>query len=485
MTTTDELDGRPDAHLMRVAAVLVLGVLAPLLDTTIVNVALRTLGADLHATVSAVQWVSTGYLLAMATAIPVSGWATERHGARRMWLLALTLFLAGSAACGLAWNLGSLIAFRAVQGAGTGLLLPIMQTVLFRAAGGRPAARTLALISLPVVIGPILGPVLGGLLVDVHWRWIFYVNAPVCLVAIALARRVLPVDDARPGTGRLDVTGLLLLSPGLAGLVYGLSRAGGAGGFAQAGVLVPLAGGLLLAVAFGAHALRRPGTALVDLRLFADRWFATCSAVLFLAGLSMFAAMLLLPLYYQQVRGEGVVAAGLLLAPQGLGTALARLAVGLVDRLTDRTVILAGIALTALGTWPFALADAHTALLPLALALVVRGLGLGVVMMAVMLSAYAGLTREQIPHASSLTRIVQQLGGSFGTALLAVVLQRRLAGAAGAAGVAAGFGHTFTWALALTVLALVPALAIPRGSSRAARPGPTAPDSARQAPTAR
>lgn len=464
--TSDRLDPR----LMRIAAVLLLGVLAPMLDSTIVNVALETLGRALHAGVGDVQWVTTGYLLAMSMVIPVSGWATERFGARQVWITSLLVFLAGSMLSGVAWNLGSLVAFRVLQGCGTGLLVPVMQTVLFRAAGGRPSGKVLSLISLPVLVGPVLGPVAGGLLLDhLDWRWIFYVNVPICIAAIVLSLRLLPVDAPRR-VGPLDLTGLALLPPAMAAIAFGLARAGLDGGFGAPAASCPLIAGALLLAAFVVHALRT-AEPLVDLRLLRNRWFATSAGVLFLTGLSMFAAMLLLPLYYQQVRHESVLAAGLLLAPQGLGTGVARAAGALVDRVGPRVMIIVGITVTALGTAPFAYANERTPEALLAVALLVRGIGLGAATIAVLLSAYTGLRNEQIPHASSLTRILQQLGGSFGTAVLAVMLQSQVSGSAGSAGsagrgaiLASAFQHTFTVALALTALALIPALLLPRGT---------------------
>ncbi len=453
--TSLNTDTRLDPKLLRLAGILVVGALAPLLDSTIVNVAIPTLGRDLHADVAAVQWVSTAYLLALAMAIPVTGWAADRVGAKRLWLAALTLFLVGSMLCGVAWDLGSLVVFRVLQSVGAGLMLPVMQTLLLRAAGGRQLGRLMAVVTLPALIGPILGPVVGGLIVGhLSWRWIFYVNVPVCLLAIVLAWRGVPADSASTPR-RLDVVGLLLLSPALALLVYGLAQVGSHDGVGHAVVGVPLvAGGVLLTV-FVARAFRSD-VPLIDLRLFRTRSFAAASALLFLSGLSMYGALLLLPLYYQQVLGYGVVAAGLLLAPQGLGSLLARAAGVLTDRIGSRPVVLGGVALTALGTIPFAFTSSSG--LVLAAALVVRGLGLSSVMLAVMVGAFRDLRPEQIPDASSTTRIMQQLGGSFGAAVLAVILQRQLAGhPAGPA-----YAHTFGWALAFSAIAVLPALLIPR-----------------------
>ncbi|MEV5961119.1 MDR family MFS transporter [Kribbella sp. NPDC051952] len=449
MTTTTP--DRLDRAVLKLAAVLVVGALAPLLDSTIVTVAIHTLGIELHASVSTVQWVSTAYLLALAIAIPVTGWSADRFGAKRMWIVALALFLTGSMLCGIAWNIGSLIAFRVIQGLGGGLMLPILQTLLLRAAGRERIGRLMSVITLPALIGPILGPVIGGVLVGhLSWRWIFYVNVPICVVAIVLAVRVLK-PDPEPTNAALDVPGLLLVSPALASIIYGLTQVGEHGGFGHVTVLVPIIAGLLLLLAF---ALRK--SPLIDLTLFRTRSFAASTSLLFLTGFGLYGAMLLLPLFYQQARGETVTAAGLLLIPQGIGSLIARVAGGLSDRFGPRPIVLAGIALTTLGTIPFAFTGTSYTLL--AIALVIRGAGLSAVNLAVMVGAFRDLEPSQISHASSATRIMQQLGGAFGAATLAVILQSQLLGH----GSAAAFAHTFVWAIAFTVIAAVPAVLLPR-----------------------
>ena len=456
--------GRLDPAVVRMALVLVLGAIAPLLDSTVVNVALRTLSRDFAAPVAQVQWVTTGYLLSLALAIPASGWAVDRFGAKRLWIAALLLFLTGSMLCAIAWNLDALIAFRVLQGVGGGVMLPVLQTLLIRAAdGGRtPLGRLMSVVTLPALVAPIFGPVVGGLIVGhASWRWIFLINAPICLAGALLAGRVLPPDPPARAA-RLDLPGLLLLSPAVAALVYGLAQVGSLGGFAHPAVLVPLAGGAVLAAGFVAWTLRaRIPVPLVDLRLLRVRSFAASSSLLFLSGLSMFGSMLLLPLYYQQVRGASVVGAGLLMAPQGVGSLLARGAGALTDRFGPRPVLLGAIAAMTVGTVPFVVTgEVNTVLL--AAALVLRGAGLSAANMAVMVGAYRGLDRAQIPHASTMTRIAQQIGASFGTAVLAVILQSQLSAHPGAAGARTAYGHAFLWALIFAAGSIVPALLLPR-----------------------
>ena len=459
--------GKLEPAMVKLIVILLIGGIPALLDTTIVNVAIDTIGRDLHTTVSAIQWVITGYLLSFGMVIPFSGWALARFGGRATWVFALTVFLAGSVLSGAAWNIGSLIGFRVLQGIGGGLLLPLLTTLVTQQASGRPLGRLLAAISLPVAVVPILGPVISGLIItNISWRWIFYVNVPIILVAIALAWRGLSAGE-RPSADRaprLDLVGLLLLCPALVGLLYGLAEVSSSGGFGHVQVLIPIAAGLILLAGFAWHALRMTGEPAVDLRLFRSRSFTGGSGLMFLGGLSIYGAMLLLPLYFQEARGYSALAAGLLLVPQGVGSLLPRTILGkLTDRFGPRPISLVGIVLAAAGTVPFALAGPHTSLVLLGTALMVRGAGLGAATIAPMAGVFQGLPKAELPHASSAIRIVQQVGGSFGAAVLVVILSRQAAAhaAAHAAGLAVAFGHTFWWCVGFTALAVIPALLMP------------------------
>jgi EmrB/QacA subfamily drug resistance transporter len=453
-----------DRGLVRLAIILLTGAMAVVFDTTIVNVALATLSRDLHVGIATTQWVVTAYVLALAMVVPVSGWAMRRFGGRRVWLFALALFLVGSILSSLAWSMPSLIAFRVLQGAGGGLMLPLLQNLLVEAAGGRSLGRLMAVVGLPILIGPVLGPVIGGLILShASWRWMFWVNVPFCVAGLVLAWGGLR-DEGRRERQRLDVWGLALLSPAVALLIYGLSQVAVKDGLAHAVVVVPLTLGLALLVLFVRHALHSAGEPIVDLRLFRRRSFSASSGFLFLSGLALYGAMLLLPLYYQELRGQSALAAGLLLAPQGLGMLLTRGWAGRAsDRLGARPIVLGGLALAFAGTFAYTQAGLHTSELLLGLALVVRGAGLGAATIPVMASAYLGLEGTEIAHASSATRIMQQLGGSFGAAVVGVILQTQITAHAStsAGGPALAFEHTFWWTLALTAVAFVPALLLP------------------------
>jgi hypothetical protein len=291
----------------------------------------------------------------------------------------------------------------------------------------------------------------------------FWVNVPFSIAGLLLAWRGLS-DDGQRARQRLDIWGLALLSPAVALLIYGLSQVAIWHGAAHAAVIAPLAAGLALLAVFVRHALRAAGEPIIDLCLFGRRSFSASAGFLFLSGLALYDAMLLLPLYYQELRGQSALAAGLLLAPQGLGMLLTRGWAGkATDRVGARPIVLGGLVLALAGTFAYTQAGLHTNELLLGLALVVRGAGLGAATIPVMATAYLGLRGTEIAHASSATRITQQLGGSFGAAVVGVILQTQIDahGLASPGSLALAFQHSFWWTLDLTAVALVPAVLLP------------------------
>ena len=473
-------------EIVTLAAVVVLGSIMTILDATIVNVALPTLGREFGTSISVIQWVPTIYLLAFASVIPLTGWASERFGARRVWLASLAVFMLGSLLCGLSGSVTELIVFRVLQGLGGGMIMPVGQAILARAAGPARIGRVMSIVGVPLLLGPVAGPVIGGAIVgSTTWRWIFFVNLPVGAVALALALWLLPATPASPRT-RLDVRGLVLVSGGIATLLYGLGRVATGGASQSALGLAACVAGLALVASFGIHALRTPHP-LIDVRLFARRGFAAAALTNLVLGMALFGVALLLPLYFEIVRGRTPLQTGLLLIPQGLGAALAMPVAGsLTDRIGARPVVVTGIGLALAGTAAYTQITAVTPYAYLAVALLAIGAGLGATITPSMAAAFRSAGRDGIASATSAIGTIQRVAGSLGTALLAVTLQRAmtaalpgfhggiaqagvLAGGAGAqAALAHSFGVTFWLALALTAAALAPALLLP-GPAR--RPG--------------
>ena len=491
----------------RIAVVVVIGAIMSILDTTTVNVALQTLSEDLDAKLSTIQWVSTGYLLALATVIPLTGWLAERVGPKRVWMASVAAFITASALCGVAWSAQSLIAFRVLEGAAGGMIMPIGMITIAQAAGPERLGRLMSVVGVPMLLAPVFGPVLGGFLVEnLSWRWIFFVNVPVGAIGLLLAFRLMPSMPARGRaaeagheTPPLDVPGLLLLPPGVAAIVFGLSEIGVHHSASTPTAWVPIALGVLAVAAFAVHGWRAAHP-LVDVRLFAGRGFSAAAMTTFLLGAALFGAMILLPLYFQVVRGDTALQAGLLMAPQGLGAAVA---MNVAGRATDvfggGRVVPIGLAILTLGTIPFAFIGPDTGYVWLMAALFVRGMGLGAAMMPAMAAAYATLRSAQVPRATPALNVLQRVGGSMGVAVLAVVLDRSLrsnlesamGGAAGggtsdlrAAGalpdalreqlggpMADAFAHAYLWSLVGVAIALLPALWLMYEERKARRSG--------------
>jgi EmrB/QacA subfamily drug resistance transporter len=470
-----------DRTILAIGGVVVLGAIMAMLDVTVVNVALDQLIDEFDSTLDTMQWVATGYTLALATVIPLSGWAADRFGTKRVYLVAVLLFMTGSALAGTAWSAQSLILFRVLQGLGGGMLLPLSMTILTKAAGPQRIGRVMAVLGVAFGLGPILGPVLGGFLVDdVSWRAIFYLNVPIGILTLVLGARILPVDEPRPAQ-RLDVPGLLLLSPGLAALIYGLAQVPSHAGFAHPEVYLPAGAGTVLMAAFLWHAARATHP-LIDLKLFRDRGFSIAVATMALFMIAFFGTMLLFPLYFQQVRAQSALNAGLLIAPQGLGAMIMMPIAGrLVDRGHAARLVPLGIVVIAGSMALLTQLTATTPYWAIGAALFVMGLGMGMVGMPNMSIALKTLRRQDVARASTSLTIIQQAAASIGTATLSVILVNEINDSVPPAqtppGVmptadayASAYASTFTWALALLALALIPALLRLRRENTAAMP---------------
>jgi EmrB/QacA subfamily drug resistance transporter len=475
-----------DRETLIVAGVVMLGAVMSILDTTVVNVAIDHLAVAFHSSLTEIQWVITGYTLALATVIPVSGWAADRFGTKRIYMSSLVLFTLGSVLSGLAWSAGSLIFFRVLQGFGGGMIMPAVMTILTKKAGPHRMGRVMGVLGVPMLIAPILGPILGGWLVDnASWRWIFFINVPIGIVAFILALIVLDRDQPQPAH-RLDWIGMLLLSPGLAVFIFGLAESS-TYGFGSVRSWGPTLLGVVLIAAWFLHSWRTPNP-LIDLRTFAHTRAGAAAGTFLLFAISVFGTMLLVPLYYQTVRGASALQAGLLLAPGGFG---AMLMMPLSGKLTDRYgptwLPATGLPFVAVGLIPFVFVGAHTSYVLLSAGNFVQGLGMGLAMMPNMTAAMQAVPAAAIARTSTAMNIIRQGGASIGTAVLSVILASAItsnlsgivgshvsssgsgglatlqhlpasAHAAIAKPLADAFGSTFQWALVLILVALIPAV---------------------------
>ena len=473
-TNSPRLDspaGVVEPHVKRVATVIVLGSIMSILDTTIVNVALDSLSHDLHAPLSSIQWVVTAYLLALAAVIPLSGWAVRRFSAFHVYLVALVLFTAGSALCGLANTAPELIAFRALQGIGGGMLVPTGLTILVRATGPVNLPKVMSVIGVPMILAPVFGPTLGGfLLQSVGWHAIFMVNVPIGIVTTFVALRLLPRDTPTGDAGPLDWVGLVLAGVGTVGITFGLSESATAGSFTAISVVAPILLGLVLLGAFVLRALRIDNP-LLDIRLYRIPAYSSASVVTFFLGAALFGAMILLPLYFQVARGQDAIHTGLLLIPQGIGAGIGmNRSAQATRRFGAGLTSLCGGVIMVLATIPFLLIGSTTSFTLIGVAMFVRGIGVGFSFMPAMTAAFSALSHDQVGDGSPQLNVVQRVGGSLGTAVVAVVLQSKLSHLGGASSglavhvspdaVAAAFAQTYWWVIGMTLVSLIPSIVL-------------------------
>jgi EmrB/QacA subfamily drug resistance transporter len=481
---TDTAEGL-DRETLVVAGVVMLGAVMSILDTTVVNVAIDRLATDFNSSLTTIQWVITAYTLALATVIPITGWASDRFGTKRIYLTSIVLFVLGSMLCGLAWSAGSLIAFRVLQGIGGGMIMPAVMTIMTKKAGPHRMGQVMGVLGVPMLIAPLIGPILGGWLVDdVSWRWIFIINVPIGIVAFIGAQLVLDRDQPQPAH-RLDWLGLLLLSPGLAILIFGFAESS-SHGFGATRSWAPILAGAALIAFFLWHSWRSDAP-LIDIRTFTHTRAGASALTFLLFSVAFFGALLLVPLYYQTVRGDSALQSGLLLAPQGLG---AMITMPIVGRLSDRYGPTRwgafGIPLLVIGLAPFAFVTADTSYVLLCSFNFVLGLGMGMSMMPTMTAAMQAVPLTAIARTSTAMNIIRQGGASIGTAIVSVILSSNIkdnfAGLGGgqapsggfeslhgvdaaqraiiASPLADAFASTFVWALALLALAFIPALTL-------------------------
>ncbi|WP_430782620.1 DHA2 family efflux MFS transporter permease subunit [Actinoplanes sp. G11-F43] len=496
--STAKLDGA----VLKVAGVVVLGAIMSILDVTVVSVAIPTFQSEFGATYAEVAWTMTGYTLALATVIPLTGWAADRFGTKRLYMTALLLFTIGSVLCATADTIGQLVLYRVLQGLGGGMLMPLGMTIMTKAAGPERIGRLMAVLGIPMLLGPISGPILGGWLIDSYsWHWIFLINLPIGVIALIYAQVVLPRDNPEPSES-FDFIGMLMLSPGLALFLYGVSTLPEEQTITAGKVWIPMLVGGLLVIGFVFYSFK-PRHPLLDLRLLRNRNLTVASVTLAVFTVAFMGAGLLFPSYFLQIHGESTLHAGLLMAPQGLGAMLTMPIAGmLADKVPVGRTVPFALLLIAAGFFTFTQVGTDTSYLLLCGSLFVMGLGMGGTMMPIMTSALRTLTSHEVARGSTLLNILQQIAGSVGGAVMSVILTAELNDSAPVPGLtgptgepvteaglaiaaqmdpqvaatvpdptllerglefaADGFANTFMVGFVLTALTLIPALFLPR-----------------------
>ncbi len=452
----------------KICSVAVLGSFLSQLDATVVNVSLSSLAVKLHSSLGAIQWVTSGYLLALALILPLSGWLVDRIGAKALYLWCFSAFTLSSALCGAAWSANSLIGFRILQGMSGGLLAPMAQMMMARAAGKRMAS-VIGFAAMPILLAPILGPVLAGAILQfASWRWLFLVNLPVGAFALVLAVLFLPNDREETRPRALDLVGLALLSPGLVLFLYGSDHLSDRTG------LGCLTASILLLLAFFKWASGKKDKALIDLRLFKGKVFSASVVTQFMAHGISFAGQMLIPIFLIRAGGRSPSATGLLLAPLGLGMMCGYPFMGtLTKRFGIRKVSATGASLALAGTLPFVYLASHGLVIAiLAGALFVRGMGLSAVGVPSISAAYSSVKREDLPMATTTLNIVMRIGGPTLTTLVATFLGWRLGSAHSGDTMPGAFTMAFLLLCMFHALLFAAAMRLPLSIERATEQAP-------------
>lgn len=451
----------------KIVSVVVAGSFLSSLDATVVNVSLSSLAAELHSRLSVIQWVTSGYLLALALMLPLNGWLVERIGTKRLYLICLCGFTLASALCALSWSANSLIGFRVFQGVSGGLMAPMAQLLLARVAG-KNLVRVIGYAAVPILLAPLLGPVIAGAILQyASWRWLFLINLPIGVLAVTLAFCLLPDDhDQRLDHRELDLIGFFLLSPGLVLFLYGSERLG-----EHVGMAALLLSVILLA-AFFRKGLGGRERALIDLQLFRSRSFSASALTQFTVNGLSFAGQMLIPAYLIRAAGQSPSTTGWLMAPVGLGMICTYPSLGRwTKRFGIRRTSTGGASLALLGTLPLLYLSGHNLnLIILAGAPFMRGMGMSAVGIPSMSAAYAAVRNEDLPMATTSLNIVQRVGGPTLTTFCATLLGWRLAVARSHSGVASAFTISFVLLCCLHVLLISVALRLPRSIDEAEQP---------------
>ncbi len=404
--------------------VTIVGSFMVMLDTTVVNIALPRIitvfGADVHSS----QYVLTFYMLALAIVMPATGYLTDTFGTKRIYLLSMLFFTAGSFLCSAAWNVPSLVVFRIMQGLGGGMLMPLSMTIIFKTVPPEERGTVMGVFGLPMLLGPVLGPTLGGYLVEyVDWRFIFTLNLPVGALGLLLGATLLRETERRSDL-KLDVRGFLFSGTGFASLLYALSEAPTEGWDDPFIVgLLTLGGVCLLAWLWTELTVDQP---LVELRVFKSGTYSLATFINFIITTGLFSSMFLLPIFFQNFRGLGAMETGLLMMPQALASTLTMpLSGNLYDRFGPRPVVVVGLAGLAFSTWELSFLNLDTPNADVTRVLIERGLSMGLTMMPIMTVAMSSIPPQLIARSSSLTNVLRQVFGSFGTAIFATLLSNR------------------------------------------------------------
>ncbi len=408
-----------------ITAVVMAAALMSLIDITIVNVALSDIRASFGTPIDEIGWVSTGYMMANIVVIPMTGWFQRRFGIRRYFATSILIFTTASALCGLAWNLPSLVVFRAIQGLGGGAIIPTAQTILFSRYAKHEQNMAGALFGIGAVTGPLLGPTIGGYLIDwSSWHWVFLVNVPVGIIAAFAASRVIHEPGFRPSKAPIDVFGISLLAVGMASLQYVLEEGNRDGWFESLTITVLAAVAACSLVTFLVHELETEHP-VVDLRVFLNRTYSAGTGINFVLGLALFSGNFLFSLYCGAILRYSALDIGRVFLVAGICQIVLMPLVGRITGKVDgRALLVVGIAGVAASLWLNSHLTAEAGFGDLVTSMFVRAASLAFLFIPISVLALSDIPADKRGNATGLFNLTRELGGSIGTAWMGLVVDR-------------------------------------------------------------
>lgn len=401
-----------------------LGAIAPLLDSTMVNIAIDQLTHDFNTNLTIIQWAITGYILALAMAVPISGWLMNKFNSKKIFIGAVILFGVISILVGVSWNISSFIFFRLLQGFSAGVITTLMFTLLVKTAGKDHLGKVMAIVSTPMIFGPILGPVLGGFIVQVaSWQWIFFINVFIVLIAAPVMMKTIPDFEPFNKENKLDLFGIINLSSMSGALIYGITRAAEHATFNNNETILWVGIGVGLAVIYMVYNFIRKNQTVLPMSLFTYKSFAASSTGLFMANIALMGPMLILPLFFQNFRHFTAIETAVALIPQGVGMLVTRPLLGkMIDKIGPKYVVIVSLFLSLIGSIPLIFISDKTSMIWISVILFIRGASIGGISLPLTSEAYTGLDSTQLPEASVGINMIENLGSSFGSAIIATVV---------------------------------------------------------------
>lgn len=417
-------------EILTAAWAIALGAIAPMLDSTMVNIAIDKLTNDFHTTLDTIQWGITGYILALAIAVPVSGWLMNKFNGKNIFIGAVIAFGLISVCAGLSWNISSFIIFRLLQGFSAGIITTLMSTLLVKTAGSENLGKVMAIVSTPMILGPILGPVIGGFIVQgASWHWIFFINVFIILISVPFMLKTIPDFEPFNKESKLDAWGIVNLSVMSATLIYGVTKAAAYASFSNEKTIFWIGIGFVFGGIYLLYNRMNKNQTVLPLNLFTHKSFLASSTGLFLANIAIMGPMLILPLFFQRILHFTAMKAALALIPQGVGMLVARPIIGkMIDRIGARNVVIVSLVLSLFGTFPLLSITGQTSLVWISIILFIRGTSVGGIMLPLMSDAYTGLDDKELPEAGVGINMIENIGSSFGSALIATVVATTVQG---------------------------------------------------------